>query len=279
MHILVTNDDGVTAPGLLVLAKTLRQFGAVSVVAPDHDWSGHGHTKHFKRPLRVQEIHLADGSPAFVTDGSPADCVALAVMGLLPKKVDLVVSGINDAPNLGHDISYSGTVAAVKEANIWGVPGLAISLDVKRQQRQAPNYNLAAAVACQIIQTMRQNHLPLDVFLNVNVPDVPTEQFQGIRLTRQGLRIYRDRLEKRRDPRGESYYWISGDAPTGVPLAGTDVGAVAQGYASVTPLTLDQTADASLAWQAEWVWPITEARPLHGNGVMARETAVALLPA
>jgi 5'-nucleotidase len=274
MHILVTNDDGVTAPGLLILAQALRPFGAVNVVAPDHDWSGHGHTKHFKRPLRVQEIHLADGSPAYVTDGSPADCVALAVMGLLPKKVDLVVSGINNAPNLGHDISYSGTVAAVKEANIWGVSGIAISLDVKRGQREEPNYNLAAAVVCHIIQTMQQNHLPPDVFLNVNVPDVPTGQFQGIRLTRQGLRIYRDRLEKRRDPRGESYYWISGDAPSGVPLTGTDIGAITQGYASVTPLKLDQTADASLAWQAEWVWPITGVRNGHGNGVIARETTV-----
>ncbi len=267
MHILVTNDDGVTAPGLLVLVQAMRQFGDVSVIAPDHDWSGHGHTKHFKRPLRVQEVRLADGTAALATDGSPADCVAMAVMGLLPQKVDLVVAGINSAANLGHDVSYSGTVAAIKEANIWGVAGVAISLDIQRSSQQAPNYDLAATVACQVVQMVIQNQFPHDVFFNVNVPDIPAERFRGLRLTRQGLRVYRDRLEKRRDPRGEIYYWIGGDAPTGIPKEGTDIGAVALGFASVTPLQLDFTA--------YHLFDSTDnGAGILGNFWMGRETAV-----
>ncbi|MBK8985838.1 MAG: 5'/3'-nucleotidase SurE [Chloroflexi bacterium] len=266
MHILVTNDDGVTAPGLLVLAQAMRQFGEVSVVAPDHDWSGHGHTKHFKRPLRVQEIRLADGTNALATDGSPADCVAMAIMGLLPQKVDMVVAGINSAANLGHDVSYSGTVAAVKEANVWGVAGVAISLDVQRQHALL-NYGLAASVACQVVQTINQNNLPTNVFFNVNVPDIPAERFRGLRLTRQGQRVYRDRLEKRRDPRGDSYYWIGGDMPTGIPKEGTDIGAIALGYAAITPLQLDLTAHHLLGSFTDWGWTLAERPSTNGTAI------------
>jgi 5'-nucleotidase len=265
MHILITNDDGVTAPGLLALAQAMRQFGTVSVVAPDHDWSGYGHTKHFRRPLRVQPIHLADGTPALVTDGSPADCVAMAAMGLLEQKIDLVVSGINSAANLGHDVSYSGTVAAVKEASVWGIPGIAISLDIHRPQAQHCNYNLAARVAGQIVQLSQRHHFPTGIFLNVNVPDIPTERFRGILLTQQGQRIYHDRLERRCDPRGENYYWISGDMPTGLPKQGTDIGALALGYASVTPLRLDLTAYNELTSLVEWGWD-TETAVSNPNG-------------
>lgn len=271
MHILVTNDDGVTAPGLLALTQALRQFGEVSVVAPDHDWSGCGQTKHFKRPLRVEIIRLADGTDAHATDGSPADCVALALMGLLPQKVDLVVAGINSAANLGQDVLYSGTVAAVKEANIWGVPGVAVSLDVQRHQQSLRNYPLAAAVAVEVVETMLRQPFPADVFLNVNVPDVADEQFRGLRFTQQGQRIYQDKLEKRRDPRGETYYWISGEAPTGLPTEGTDIGAIAQRYAAITPLQLDLTAYHILAQPVEWSWPPVSV--LHSNG-SAAQTAV-----
>ncbi len=267
LHILVTNDDGVSAPGLLVLAQVMRQFGEVSVVAPDHDWSGHGHTKHFKRPLRVQEVRLADGTSALATDGSPADCVAMSVMGLLPHKIDMVVAGINSAANLGHDVSYSGTVAAIKEANIWGIAGVAVSLDIQRNSQQQPNYGLAASVTCQVVQIVIQNQFPNDVFFNVNVPDIPAERFRGTRLTRQGLRVYRDRLEKRRDPRGDNYYWIGGDMPTGIPKEGTDIGAIALGFASVTPLTLDLTAYHVLSDFKSWGWQPAELSEANGTAV------------
>ena len=143
MHILVTNDDGVTAPGLLALAQEMRQFGTVSIVAPDHDWSGGGHVKTLNRPLRVRRVKLADGSEALTSDGAPSDCVALALMGLLKDKVDLVVSGVNTAANLGHDVTYSGTVTAVMEGIIWGVPGVAVSLDGRSRNSLELDYTLA----------------------------------------------------------------------------------------------------------------------------------------
>lgn len=254
MHILVTNDDGITAPGLLALAQAMRQFGKVSVLAPDHDWSGGGHVKTLSRPLRVRRVKLADGSSAFTSDGAPSDCVALALMGLLPDKIDLIVSGVNTSANLGHDVTYSGTVTAVMEGIIWGVPGVAVSLDGNGHHTPEQNYETSAHVAIKVVEQVITNGLPKGTFLNVNVPHVALKDLNGIRLTRQGLRVYRDRLDKRTDPRGNDYYWIGGDRPTGVPKDGTDVGVLANGYASVTPLKLDLTAYHAFPTLTEWDW-------------------------
>src|SRR5512137_511771 len=128
MHILLTNDDGVYAPGLLALAQEMKKIGKVTIVAPDRNWSASGHVKTMERPLRVKETHLADGTPALASDGAPSDCVALALLGLIEEKIDLVVSGINPNANIGHDLTYSGTVTAAMEASIAGIPGLAFSL-------------------------------------------------------------------------------------------------------------------------------------------------------
>lgn len=264
MHILVTNDDGVTAPGLQALAQAMRAFGEVSIVAPDHDWSGGGHVKTLNRPLRVRRVTLSDGTEAFTSDGAPSDCVALALMGLLKKPVDLVVSGINTAANLGHDVTYSGTVTAVMEGIIWGVPGIAISLDGGSHHTYDLAYEGAVTVARQVVQTVIDQQLPSGAFLNVNVPYIKPDKIKGILLTRQGLRVYRDRLDKRKDPRGNDYYWIGGDRPTGVPKDGTDVGALAQGYASVTPLQLDLTAYHAMAQLSEWNWNGKD-KPLSKN--------------
>lgn len=261
MHILVTNDDGVTAPGLLALAQAMRQFGKVSVVAPDHDWSGGGHVKTLNRPLRVRRVKLADGSSALTSDGAPSDCVALALMGLLSEKIDLVVSGVNTSANLGHDVTYSGTVTAVMEGIIWGIPGVAVSLDGRGGSSWELDYTTAVEVAAKVVQTVIERGLPDRTFLNVNVPHVPLNELKGIQLTRQGLRVYRDRLDKRQDPRGNDYYWIGGDRPTGVPKEGTDVGALAQEYASVTPLQLDLTAYHALTLLVDWEWPLASNVP------------------
>lgn len=262
MHILVTNDDGVTAPGLLALAQAMRRFGQVSILAPDHDWSGGGHVKTLKRPLRVRRVKLSDGTNALTSDGAPSDCVALGLMGLLPDRVDLIVSGINTAANLGHDVTYSGTVTAVMEGIIWGVPGIAISLDGGEHDSTTLSYDTAVHVATQVMHTVIREGLPKDTFLNVNVPYVPLADLAGIKLTSQGMRVYRDRLDKRTDPRGNDYYWIGGDRPTGVPKEGTDVGAIAAGYASVTPLQLDLTAYQALARLSTWEW-----QPLENTAV------------
>jgi len=241
MHILVTNDDGVTAPGLLALTQEMRMLGDVTVLAPDRNWSASGHVKTLDRPLRVKEVRLADDSLAYASDGAPSDCVALAVLGVIPQAIDLVVAGINPNANLGHDVTYSGTVTAAMEAVIWGIPGIAVSLDTPENHLGLVDYGTAARLTRQIIASLLDRKLPKETLLNINVPALPEDQIPGLRITRQGLRVYRDLLVRREDPRGRPYYWIGGEAPTGVPEPGTDFGALAEGYVSVTPLHLDLT--------------------------------------
>jgi 5'-nucleotidase len=242
MHILLTNDDGVSAPGLLALALELRKLGKVTVLAPDHNWSASGHTKTLHRPLRVKEAVLADGTPAWATDGSPSDCVGLAVLGFVPDQIDVVLSGINPDANVGHDVTYSGTVMAAMEAAIWGLPGIAVSLDLPENHLGSVDFAATARIARQITQAVMQRGLVKDVLLNVNVPYLPAAQIRGISITRLGLRVYRDALDRRVDPRGKPYYWIGGEAPTGIPEEGTDFGALAQGSVSITPLHTDLTS-------------------------------------
>jgi 5'-nucleotidase len=241
MHILVTNDDGVHAPGLLALVKEMRSLGQVSVLAPDHNWSASGHVKTMHRPLRVKETTLSDGSTAWASDGAPSDCVALGLLGYIPQKIDLVVSGINPNANIGYDVTYSGTVTAAMEAFIGGVAGIAFSLHAPEESRGALDFAQAAKVANQIISALSKNGSIPAMLLNVNIPCLPVEEMKGVMITRQGLRVYRDRLDRRVDPRGRPYYWIGGDSPTAIPDEGTDFGALEQGYISVTPLHLDLT--------------------------------------
>ena len=254
VHILVTNDDGVTAPGLLALAQELRFLGRVSVLAPDRNWSASGHVKTMHRPLRVKEVQLTDGSIALTTDGAPSDCVALAVLGILPEKVDLVVSGINPNANIGHDVTYSGTVTAAMEATILGLPGVAVSLDSPENHLGVLDYGMAAKEARRIVDIVHQRGLPRGTLLNVNVPYLPKEETKGIKVTCQGLRVYRQELDRRLDPRDRPYYWIGGESPTGVPREGTDFGALKQGYVSITPLQLDLTAFDVVNSLETWNW-------------------------
>jgi 5'-nucleotidase len=254
MHILLTNDDGVNAPGLLALLQEIRKLGHVTVLAPDHNWSASGHVKTMHRPLRVKEVLLADGSSALTSDGAPSDCVALALLGLLQEKIDAVVSGINPNANLGHDVTYSGTVTAAMEATIWGLPGIAVSLDVPENHSGPVDYAPAASIARRIVRAAFERGLPKNVLLNVNVPYLPDAQIQGMCITRQGLRVYRDRLDRRVDPRGRPYYWIGGEAPTGVPEEGTDFGALAAGAVSITPLHLDLTAYQAQEELRAWIF-------------------------
>src|SRR5512134_230895 len=170
MHILVTNDDGVHAPGLLALAQAMRQIGQVTVVAPDRNWSASGHVKTLERPIRVTETLLADGTTAYMSDGAPSDCVALPLLGFVDK-VDLVVSGINPFSNIGHDVTYSGTVTAAMEAVITGVPGIAFSLASQDKPAHiATDYAPAAEVARVVAAKVIQGGLPEGVVLNVNIP-------------------------------------------------------------------------------------------------------------
>jgi 5'-nucleotidase len=254
MHILVTNDDGVTTPGLLALAQEMRKLGKVSILAPDRNWSASGHVKTLDRPLRVKEVVLADGSSAWASDGAPSDCVALALCGFLEEKVDIVVSGINPYANLGHDVTYSGTVTCAMEAAIWCVPAVAVSLDSPDNQVGVPVYAPAAHLAGKIVKSVMRYGLAENTLLNVNVPALAEEKIKGIQITRQGLRVYHDKVDQRLDPRKKPYYWLIGDSPTGIPERGTDFGALADGFVSVTPIQLDLTAYRLLPDLNAWEW-------------------------
>jgi 5'-nucleotidase len=255
-HILVTNDDGVQSKGLLAVKQALEAVGQVTVFAPDRNWSAAGHSKTMHKPLRIQQVSLADGSPAYTTNGAPSDCVGLALLGAIPARPDLVVSGVNQGANLGHDITYSGTVAGAMEAVVGGVPAIAASLDA----REWSDYDAVVAVVAGLAGLILEQGLPPNILLNVNAPALPSHQVRGVAVTRLGQRVYRDVLIERVDPKGQPYYWIGGEPPTGVVEDGTDVGAVAQGYISVTPLTMDMTATDLLpnlrAWTGRLQLPV-----------------------
>ncbi len=250
MHILVTNDDGIQAPGLFALATAMREFGTVTVIGPEENQSANGHRKTLTKPLRVNTTHLADGTLAYSTDGAPADCVALAMLGYIPDKVDLVVSGINRGANLGQDLTYSGTIAAAIEGAIFLRPSVAFSLNDRSLEA---DYTAAAEIAERVVRQVIANGLPKHRLLNVNIPNLPLDEILGLQITKQGTSVYHDELIKRLDPDGRPYYWIGGKAPTGdIEAVGTDMWAVYHGYVSITPIHLDMTAHSMIGDLTSW---------------------------
>lgn len=250
MHILVSNDDGILAPGLLALAQAMREFGTVTVIGPEENQSANGHRKTLSRPLRINQVHLADGTPAYSTDGAPADCVAVALLGFIKEPIDLVVSGINRGANLGQDITYSGTIACTFEAAIFGKPGVAFSLDNRSMEA---DYSASAEAARRVVRNVIDHGLPPMTILSVNIPNLFSDQIKGTQITRLGVRVYRDELVPRIDPGGRPYYWIGGMEPTGkYEEAGTDIKAVHDGYVSVTPIQLDMTAYPLITQMQSW---------------------------
>jgi 5'-nucleotidase len=254
MHILVTNDDGIEATGLQALVDAMKPLGQVSVFAPHRNWSASGHVKTLHRPIRAWETQLRDGTPAYTCDGAPSDCVALAMLGLIPGPFDAVVSGINPFNNIGHDITYSGTVTSAMEATISGVIGIAFSIQAPDKKETPYDYQAAIHIAREITQTTVNNGLPNNTLLNVNIPNLPLERIQGYHITRQGLRIYHDELVRRIDPQGKAYYWIGGDPPTAGLDQGTDFGELNNGFVSITPLNMDFTDQTMLAKMQTWKW-------------------------
>jgi 5'-nucleotidase len=248
MYLLVTNDDGVQSAGLLELKRALEQVAEVAVVAPDRNWSAAGHSRILFEPLTVRRLILSDGSAVYVCDGTPSDCVALALMGVLPRRPDLVVSGINRGPNVGSDVTYSGTVAAAMEAVLFGVPAIALSLD----GYAGWDFGWAAAFAQRFVLEVARRGLPEGVLLNVNIPSRPAAEIQGITITRLGRRIYRDELELLEEREELRRYRLGGPPPTGELLPGTDLAALAAGYVSVTPLHLDLTEHRALEALRDW---------------------------
>ena len=247
MKLLLTNDDGVFAPGLLTLAAALSGAGhECSVVAPDRERSSIGHAITLTRPLRLWPIlngSYPEKSSAFACDGTPSDCVLLAHEEVLPNP-DMVVSGINRGPNLGDDLTYSGTVSAAMEGIILGSSSMAVSLNCSEIDSEH-HYQTAAAVTVSLLSFLGTYPLSRGVLLNVNVPNLPLADLQGIQVTRKGTRIYGGKVTRLKDPSGRPCFWISGKAEDDL-VEGSDVWAVANGYVSVTPLHMDMTHFPSL---------------------------------
>lgn len=232
--ILVSNDDGINSEGLHRLHEALKPLGKVYIVAPDRDQSAVSHSLSLHRPLRIEKI----SDYVYTVDGTPTDCINLAVNGILKDgKPDLVVSGINKGENLGDDITYSGTVSAAMEGALLGINSIAISLATK------VNFNFDAAFYySQIIaRYVLESKLPEDTVLNVNIPNLPVEDIKGIMVTRQGKRIYGEPVVEKVDPRGKKYYWIGGYELGSVEIENSDIAAVRDGFVSVTPVSLDLT--------------------------------------
>lgn len=245
-RILVTNDDGVLSEGLIVLARALGELGQVTVVAPDRDRSGVGHALTIHDPVRVQQIKDREVR-TFACTGTPADCVVIGAFDLCGGLPSLVVSGINRGANLGDDVNYSGTVAAAIEGALVGVPSLAVSLAATwPEHSRIHHWQSAVEAALRIGDGVLRDGLAARTYLNVNVPNHPPEELNGVRWTRQGRKKYGDRLDPRRDPRGGSYYWIWGSFDASQIEDGTDLAAVRDRYVSVTPMVVDRTDVATL---------------------------------
>ena len=244
MNILLTNDDGINAPVLRHLKEALAPLGRVIIVAPDRDQSATSHALTLHRPFRIQQ-HEPD---VYSVDGTPTDCVIPSFYGLLDRRPDLVISGINLGPNMGEDVFYSGTVAAAIEGALQGTPAIAASFATKT----VPDFTEPARFIARLVGRLLAQGLPRRHLLNVNFPGRPWPGIRGVKVTRLGSRVYHDTLVKKVDPRGRDYYWIGGEDPEWESIEGTDFHAVHAGWISVTPLRLDFTADTALAELEAW---------------------------
>jgi 5'-nucleotidase len=234
IRILISNDDGINSEGLHVLADSLRTLGEVLVVAPDREQSAASHALSLHHPLRIDEI----SENIYSVDGTPADCINVAVNGLFKEnKPNIIVSGINKGENLGDDITYSGTVSAAMEGTLLGIPSIAISLASKKDFF----FDTASYYAHWVAKYVITNPLPLGTLLNVNVPNLPKDSVKGIKVTKQGKRVYGEPIVEKIDPRGRKYYWIGGNDLGFLSIEDSDLVAVSQGFVSVTPIKLDLT--------------------------------------
>jgi 5'-nucleotidase len=233
MRILVSNDDGVSAPGIQILATELSGIAEVNVVAPDRNRSGASNSLTLRDPLRVKQLD----NGYYSVEGTPTDCVHLALTGFLEPVIDIVVSGINEGANLGDDVLYSGTVAAAMEGRYLGLPAIAVSMVGEHNL----NYQTAAIIAKQLVVKLSRNNLPSQTILNVNVPNLPLAEIKGLQVTRLGTRHGAEPMVKEYDPRGRPIYWVGPPGLEADAGPGTDFHAINSGYVSITPLHLDMT--------------------------------------
>lgn len=248
MNILLTNDDGIQAPGLYALCCEIKKIADVVVIAPDTERSAVGHAITTADPLRVSEIRKNGELFGLAVSGTPADCVKIAVKALLPEQPDMIISGINQGPNTGFNVIYSGTVSAATEATMLGIPAFAISLDSFTSRK----FGYAAEFAARLAKIVAEKGLPEGTLLNVNVPAVPGEKIRGVRVTRQGMARFSEKFYKRVDPRDRDYWWLGGEFIEMDEGEGTDSAALKNGEISITPIQYDMTDYKNMEMVREW---------------------------
>jgi len=249
MRVLLTNDDGINAKGLYALYKIFRQAGAeVFVVAPEGERSAVGHAITLYKPLRVHEVEKNGELFGYAINGTPADCVKIAVRALMDKEPDVVISGINLGPNVGVSVIYSGTISAATEAAILGIPAMAVSVDSFTEI----DFTAAAKVTLNLAKHLAKNGLPYGVLLNVNIPSLPETEIRGVAITRQSKSRFVEKFDKRVDPRGRVYYWLTGDMEILEEGEDTDERALKEGKISITPIHYDMTDYRMLEKLRNW---------------------------
>ncbi len=250
MRILISNDDGIYSSGIRALTEGLAKDHEVYVVAPDRERSATGHSLTLHRPLRIDEVsHLSGVKSAYETDGTPSDCVKIAIGAILKEPPQIVISGINHGPNMGCDVMYSGTVSAAMEGAIYDIPSIAISMNNYKPE----NFTAAVHVIKKLIPIIGEIKFPPRTLLNINIPYLPLSDIAGVEITHLGVRPYNDYFEKRVDPRGKTYYWLAGNPIEEDELPGTDVYAVRNNQISITPVTIHMTNDKMLTELQDWV--------------------------
>lgn len=248
MRILLSNDDGIYAPGIRALHQAVRDLGRVDIVAPDGERSAVGHAITLSDPIKTQKVNHDGEFFGYGVGGTPADCVKLAVCGLLDQKPDIVISGINLGPNAGISVIYSGTVSAATEGTILGIPSIAISINTFKD----PIWDTAARVARHLVRVAHEKGIPENTLLNVNVPNLPFDQLKGIRVTRMGRSRFVETFDRRTDPRGNVYYWMDGEIEEIGDMKETDLEALNTGHVSVTPIWFDLTHAAAMPQLKKW---------------------------
>lgn len=248
MHILLTNDDGIQAPGLWALYDRFVKKHAISVIAPDREQSAIGHAITLNQPLRATRVSMNGNRPGYAVSGTPADCVKLGVLELLESKPDMLISGINPGANVGVNINYSGTVAAAKEAALYGIMALAVSC----MGSATDHYNDVAAFVAKLAVKVAENGLPFGTFLNINIPDAPIKDIRGIRISKLSVKFFPESIDKRVDPRRRTYYWQGCDSLPVSDNPEIDGTVLSDKYISITPITCDVTDYSSMEAMKGW---------------------------